>query len=93
MTTLASSLVFRFMIMIFISPCACVFMQGSDVAFLGFFSVVLILKTQYHPECIACVVENCHLGNDSQSELYIQQTNRFKTKGQACKAAWVNMGL
>ena len=39
------------------------------------------------------VVENCHLGNKSQSEHCIQQMNRSKTKGQARNAAWVNMGL
>ena len=35
------------------------------------------------------VVENCNLGNNSQSENCIQQMNRSKTKGQAGKAAWV----
>ena len=53
------------------------------------------LKTHFHPKCIAQfrVAKNCHLGNDSQSEHCIQQMNRFKTKAQVRKAAWVNMGL
>ena len=39
------------------------------------------------------VVENFHLGSNSQSEHFIQQMNRSETKGQRRKAAWVNMGL
>ena len=31
------------------------------------------------------VDENFYLGNDSQSEHYIQEMNRFKTMAQACK--------
>ena len=54
-----------------------------------------LLKAHYHPECIAefRVVENCHLGNNRQSVHCVQQMNRSKTKGQARKAAWVNMDL
>ena len=37
-----------------------------------------ILKAHYHPECIVGIshlVENCHLGNNSQSEHCMQQMN------------------
>ena len=58
----------------------------------------IILKAHCHPECIAgishtIIVENCHLGINSQSEHGIQQINPAKTKVQSRKAAWVNMGL
>ena len=36
---------------------------------------------------------NGPLGYNSQSEHSIQQMNPAKTEGQACKAAWVKMGL
>ena len=53
------------------------------------------LKAHYRPKYIVriSVVENGNLRNDSQSEHCIQQMNLFKTKVQARKAAWVNMGL
>ena len=55
------------------------------------------LKAHYHPECVQFAefqgVKNCHLGNNRQSEYCIQQMNHSKTKGQACKDTWVDMGL